>query len=223
MLLPYFILIAGSLLSPPTSACELAAEQSEQSVESPVRLTRSVTAMETHKVVPDVIPVGPAAVLTVTYPGGVTVDGGAELTPTQVKEQPQLSWAAESGALYTVVMTDPDAPSRADPKFGEWRHWLLVNVPGTDLAAGDAVSEFVGSGPPKGTGLHRYVFLVYKQPGKITVDEALRKTKNQAKGREKWSVSKFAEQHNLGAPVAGNLYQAQWDDYVPQLYKQFND
>ena len=45
----------------------------------------------------------------------------------------------------------------------------------------------------------------------------------QAKGREKWRVAKFAEEHGLGAPVAGNLYQAQWDDYVPQLYKQFTD
>ena len=33
------------------------------------------------------------------------MDGGAELTPTQVKDQPQLSWQAEPDALYTVVMT----------------------------------------------------------------------------------------------------------------------
>ncbi|KAF8414558.1 hypothetical protein L210DRAFT_3434826, partial [Boletus edulis BED1] len=26
---------------------------------------------------------------------------------------------------YTLVMTDPDAPSRSDPKMGEWRHWLV--------------------------------------------------------------------------------------------------
>ena len=40
-----------------------------------------------------------------TYPSGVKVDGGAELKPTEVKEQPQLSWETEPGALYTVVMT----------------------------------------------------------------------------------------------------------------------
>lgn len=181
------------------------------------------TAMETHDVVPGVIPAAPTSLLTVTYPAGVTVNGGAELTPTQVKDVPQLSWTVETGALYTVVMTDPDAPSRKEPKFSEWRHWLVTDVPGSDVASGDVISDYVGSGPPLETGLHRYVLLVYKQPGKLTVDESLRKTKNQANGREKWSVQKFAEQHGLGTPVAGNLFQAQWDEYVPQLYKQFTD
>ena len=28
-------------------------------------------------------------------------------------------------ASYTLVMTDPDAPSRDDPKFGPFRHWVV--------------------------------------------------------------------------------------------------
>lgn len=48
--------------------------------------------------------------------------------------------------------TDPDAPSRENPKFGEWQHWLVGNVSGNDLAGGETLSEYVGSGPPKGTG-----------------------------------------------------------------------
>lgn len=41
-----------------------------------------------------------------------------------------------------------------------------------------------------------------------------------ADNREKFSIAKFAKKYNLGNPVAGNLYQAQYDDYVPLLYKQ---
>ena len=47
---------------------------------------------------------------------------------------------------------DPDAPSRADPKFREWQHWLVVNVPGTDVAKGDTLAAYVGSGPGKDSG-----------------------------------------------------------------------
>ncbi len=47
---------------------------------------------------------------------------------------------------------DPDAPSRAEPKFREWQHWLVANVPGNDVTKGDHLAEYVGSGPPKGTG-----------------------------------------------------------------------
>ena len=32
------------------------------------------------------------------------------------------------------------------------------------------LSGYVGAGPPKGTGLHRYVFMIYKQKAKQTFD-----------------------------------------------------
>lgn len=35
-----------------------------------------------------------------------------------------------------------------------------------------------------------------------------------------FSIRKFAEKYKLGDPIAGNFYQAQYDDYVPILYKQ---
>lgn len=97
---------------------------------------------------------------------------GKELTPTQVKDKPQVTWDAEKGAYYTLMMVDPDAPSRENHPFREVRHWLVFNIPESAIKSGDHVSEYRGSGPPKGTGLHRYVFLVFKQPnGRIEHDE----------------------------------------------------
>ncbi|EDS33459.1 phosphatidylethanolamine-binding protein 2 [Culex quinquefasciatus] len=116
-------------------------------------------------------------------------------------------------------MTDPDAPSRKEPTYREWHHWLVGNIPGADVAKGETLSEYVGSGPPEGTGLHRYVFLVYKQNGKLSFDEP-RLTNRSGDNRGGFSIAKFAEKYKLGNPVAGNFYQAQWDDYVPILYKQ---
>ena len=34
-------------------------------------------------------------------------------------------------------MTDPDAPSRANPKAGEWNHWLVINIPGNKTEMGE--------------------------------------------------------------------------------------
>ncbi|XP_055917009.1 protein D3 [Eupeodes corollae] len=176
-------------------------------------------AMEKHQVVPDVIPVAPKEVLTIRYDSGVLVDQGNVLTPTQVKNQPTVDWNAESSALYTLCMTDPDAPSRKEPKYREWHHWLVGNIPGKDISKGEVLSAYIGSGPPKGTGLHRYVFLVYKQSGKLAFDEKkLPNTSGDDRGCFK--IQNFVEKYNLGTPVAGNLYQAEYDDYVPILYKQ---
>ena len=42
----------------------------------------------------------------INYPSGVSVDLGNELTPTQVKDEPQqVEWPVESGAYYTLCMT----------------------------------------------------------------------------------------------------------------------
>lgn len=178
--------------------------------------------MEKHQVVPDVICVAPQEVAEVCYPSGVKVDQGNELTPTQVKDQPTVKWQADGNALYTVCMTDPDAPSRKEPTYREWHHWLVGNVPGNDIFKGEVLSAYIGSGPPPNTGLHRYVFLIYKQPGKLTFDEPrLPNTSGDKRGC--FSIQKFAEKYKLGDPVAGNLYQAQYDDYVPILYKQLGE
>lgn len=75
--------------------------------------------MEKHQVVPDVIPVAPTEVAKVSYDTGVTVQEGNELTPRQVKDVPKVEWNADANTLYTLCMTDPDAPSRQTPTFRE--------------------------------------------------------------------------------------------------------
>ena len=41
-------------------------------------------------------------------------------------------------------------------------------------------------------------------------------------GRPNFKARDFAAKHKLGNPVAGNFYQAEWDDYVPKLYAQMS-
>ncbi|XP_058812164.1 protein D2-like [Topomyia yanbarensis] len=178
-----------------------------------------VRDFKSHKIVPDVIPVPPSSLLQVNYPGDQTVNLGNILMPKQVKDIPEVQWTAEPNTYYVLCMTDPDAPSRTTPKFREWHHWLVVNIPGTDLERGEILSEYIGAAPPKKTGLHRYVFLVYQQDGRLSFNEP-RLSNRSSQGRGKFSIQKFSEKYQLGVPVAGNFFQAQFDDYVPKLYRQ---
>ncbi|XP_043924258.1 phosphatidylethanolamine-binding protein 1 [Protopterus annectens] len=165
----------------------------------------------------------PAHPLVVKYAGVEIDELGKVLTPTQVKDRPiSISWeGCSSDKLYTICMTDPDAPSRKNPKFREWHHFLVANVKGNDISTGCVMSDYVGSGPPQGSGLHRYVWLVYEQPGEIKCDERVLSNRS-GDHRGKFSVANFAKKYGLGAPVAGTCYQAEWDDYVPKLYEQLS-
>ncbi|XP_078688249.1 uncharacterized protein LOC144920176 isoform X5 [Branchiostoma floridae x Branchiostoma belcheri] len=177
-------------------------------------------AFRQHDIVPDVVDAAPTIAAEVTYnvtDEDVSVDFGNVLTPTQVKSPPQVMWPVEDGALYTLVMTDPDAPSRANPRLREFHHWLVGNIPGNEIQDGETLSQYIGSAPPRGRGLHRYVFLVYKQPGTLEFDERRLGNTSMAH-RSRFHTREFATKYNLGDPVAGNFYQAEWDDWVPRLY-----
>ncbi|OWK14367.1 PEBP1 [Cervus elaphus hippelaphus] len=156
--------------------------------------------------------------------------------PVEVKNRPtSITWdGLDPGKLYTLVLTDPDAPSRKDPKYRqvgerwgvaghplEWHHFLVVNMKGNDIGSGTVLSDYVGSGPPKGTGLHRYVWLVYEQKGPLKCDEPILSNRS-GDHRGKFKVASFRKKYELGTPVAGTCYQAEWDDYVPKLYEQLS-
>ncbi|KAH9369532.1 hypothetical protein HPB48_019677 [Haemaphysalis longicornis] len=115
----------------------------------------------------------------------------------------------------------PDAPSRENPRYREWHHWLVVNVPGTTVANGEILSEYIGACPPRGTGLHRYVIVVYKQPERLTCDEK-RLTAHSGERRCNFKIRDFAKKYHLGAPVSANFYLAEYDEHVPKIYDQLS-
>ncbi|CAO1419095.1 unnamed protein product [Diamesa tonsa] len=176
---------------------------------------------EKESVVPDILDDYPVSVLNVSYTSGVKADLGNVLTPTQVKDQPTIQWEAKENSFYTLLMTDPDASSRAEPKFREVRHWLVVNIKGSDVSSGETKFQFVGTGAPKGSGLHRYVFLLFEQlNGKQEFDLPI-VTNRSREGRLSTNTRNLIKDYNLRLE-AGNFYQAEWDEYVPILQAQLS-
>jgi len=189
------------------------------------------------EIIPDVVDSEPQQTLMVKYTVGddqYSLDKyGQELTPTQVQNQPVLSVASgvSTDKQYTVILTDPDAADREKHEYREWVHLVVVNVPVVkqeddsflfDTASGETVIEYIGSAPPPETGLHRYTFLVYEQTKAITVSECgqakLIAKGGKGEGRPKWKARTFASNNGLDTLVAGNFYQAQYDDFVPKIY-----
>lgn len=124
----------------------------------------------------------------------------------------------------------------------------MGNIPEENVAKGEILAEYVGPAPPKDTGKHRYVFLIYKQnQGAITFDERRLSTwwinvvphciaydrmfdntsfissdYRDGSQRKRFSIKKFAEKYNLEGPIAGNFMLAEYDDNVPLYHKHLN-
>ncbi|XP_030371721.1 protein D2 [Scaptodrosophila lebanonensis] len=179
--------------------------------------TEVTKIMRNLDVIPDLIDEGPQEFLNVTYSGNIEADKGIELQPIQVRDQPMVSWPAAQDSYYTLLMVDPDVPSRYSPTLKEYLHWLVVNIPDNQLNLGDVRAGYMGSMPPEGSGLHRYVFLLYKQPEYMKF-KIPTMAKHNTLDRPKFNTKQFAELYMLGAPVAGNFYTAAWSKDVPNLY-----
>lgn len=95
----------------------------------------------------------------------------------------------------------------------------VVNIPGSSkVSDGETLTEYIGSAPPKSSGLHRYVFVLYKQPEKTKFKEPHHSNTDGNRGN--FSTKKFAANYNLGKPMAGNFFQAEFDDSVPAIHKR---
>jgi len=159
--------------------------------------------MDLHKVVPDVVDsFTKQFALDISY-GSHHVSQGNELNPTSAAHRPTVNYQGKEDYLYTLAMVDPDAPSRENPKVREWRHWVVVNIPGKDVSQGDVLSSYAPPTPPKGTGLHRYVFVLYEQQDTLNIDPL------DDNARGKWRLREFAKKHHIGTPVALNFFLAQ--------------
>lgn len=63
--------------------------------------------------------------------------------------------------LLPSATADPDAPSRAKPIRREFLHFLVGNIPGNDVSKGDILFDYIGAGPPQGTGKHNLLVQIF--------------------------------------------------------------
>ncbi|KAH7957328.1 protein D2 [Rhipicephalus sanguineus] len=170
----------------------------------PTKSLSAATLGAMEALVPDVIPKPAKQVLAVKFKNGVEAHMGNTLTCDQTSAAPEsISFKGPSSAFYTVVMVDPDAPSRSSARLRYWRHWLVLNVPNScDVKAGDTVTQYAGPSPPKGTGPHRYALIVYSQgTNRITERDA-----SVPDARGMFNLNHFVTQNKLGDPLAVNYF-----------------
>ncbi|KAF6140597.1 hypothetical protein GIB67_013890 [Kingdonia uniflora] len=160
--------------------------------------------------------------ITVTY-SNRQVFNSQELLPSSVTIKPRVQvqgGCADMRSFFTLLMIDPDVPGPSDPYLREHLHWIVTDIPGTtDATFGksfflcnliplrddmrDRGRELVSYDIPKPSiGIHRYVFVVFKQRRRL-------QTLIPPSSRDNFSTRNFSEENNLGQPVAALFFNAQ--------------
>ncbi|KAF5445484.1 hypothetical protein F2P56_034531 [Juglans regia] len=164
-------------------------------------MSTSVDPLIVGRVIGDVVDMFvPTANMSV-YFGPKHVTNGCDVKPSAATNPPKMTLSGNSDELYTLVMTDPDAPSPSEPSMREWVHWIVVDIPGgKNPTRGKEILPYVGPRPP--IGIHRYILVLFRQRAPLGhVD--------QPTSRANFSTRIFAGQLDLGLPVATVYFNSQ--------------
>ncbi|KAL1938723.1 hypothetical protein VTO73DRAFT_11326 [Trametes versicolor] len=187
-------------------------------------LSSIVAALEREQIIPDVLPetlaFTPSVLFSVVYPNGAEVNLGNAMTVADTQDEPELRLAALNGpwddsaspeASYTLAMLDPDAPSRDEPIYRTFRHWLITGLkspPVTSNAADalnalkshPATTPYRPPGPRPNSGLHRYIFLLFQEPASaepFVVPQGQPEYGAALEERRSWNPVTFASKYGL--------------------------
>ncbi|KAA1479223.1 PEBP-like protein [Dentipellis sp. KUC8613] len=189
-------------------------------------LTAVRSALSRVALIPDVLPptFTPSLFFSVVYPSGTEVLLGNVLTPAETSDEPAISlvpmtipteqaWSTGSSdkeASYTLVMLDPDAPTRAEPMYRSFRHWVVTGLkpplPGGSRVASQAAlhskaatTPYRPPGPRPASGQHRYTFLLFEEPTgeAFEIPKGAPEYGATLEERRSWDAVKFGEQYGL--------------------------
>ena len=159
----------------------------------------------------------PSAFVTLSYASKhKTVDLGNRIKPKKVTSPPifniDVSAIAPSRTLsnttYTLVLSDPDATSRAEPVMAQMCHWIVTNLtlpfqssnsdqapdwPSSSFSLRESenngieeIMPYIPPTPPPKTGYHRYVFVLLAP----VMEEDMQRELTKPRARPHWGYGK---------------------------------
>ncbi|KAK2515576.1 hypothetical protein Q9233_014089 [Columba guinea] len=136
----------------------------------------------------------------------VPVYYGNMVTPSEASSPPAVSYEADKGSLWTLLLTNPDR---------------VTNIPGNDMQSGKEICHYLPPFPAMGTGYHRFIFLLFKQDHRIDSSEDVRPTPcHRLKLRTLSSFDLYRKHEDAMTPAGLAFQQCQWDSCVSWVSHQ---
>lgn len=182
-----------------------------------------------NKVVPDLVPdLGPTSPLTITIDSTLVVEPGLPVRPWKLDNPPRITFQPFSHpsqptpgdpnptGLNTLLLVDPDTPSPESQSFSQRLHYLKTDIPLSILTGETDLSSDIGRtlvpweppAPERGSGRHRYIFLLLLQPSPFTSTSTI------TPRRENFDFRRFLSDNGFtnNSIVGINLFRSNWDE-----------
>ena len=144
--------------------------------------------------------------LIVNY-GKIQVKQGNFIDVYRSIHKPSIQYSFIKNTYYCLLMVDMDSPNKTNPIYKYWLHWMIINIhcqknlisnynliTNYDLINeyiyGQTIMQYTEPTPEKDTGPHRFIFLLYKQPQKLNLN-------NNLPSRKKFNLKIFVNKYNL--------------------------
>lgn len=149
----------------------------------------------------------------------VPVFRGNFVTPSESAEAPDVSFEAADNTLWTLLMTNPDGHLLEND--AEYVHWMVGNIPGNRVGEGEVLVDYLAPFPARGTGYQRYVFVLFKQEGRITFDAEQQQLPCDSLSERTFRTLEFYKKlQDVITPVGLGFFQSRWDQSVQQTFHQ---
>ncbi|CAG4990147.1 unnamed protein product [Parnassius apollo] len=141
---------------------------------------------------------------------------GNVIKPAEALEKPLVTYESNENSLWTLVLTNLDGHLTENDK--EYVHWLVANIPSNSMEQGDTIVEYLHPFPLKGTGYHRYVFVLYKQNEKVSYDLQKVTLNSPLEDRTFYTRDWYQKYQDNITPVGLAFYQSDWDHTVKDYF-----
>lgn len=145
------------------------------------------------------------------------VNRGNVIKPSEAEAVPEVAYVSEPNSLWTLILTNPDG--HLTENDAEYVHWFVGNIPGNDISQGEVVWSYLRPFPPRGTGYHRFVFILYKQDKRMDYTQLKKEGPClQLEERTFRTLDFYRERQEDITPAGLAFFQSDWDMSVSDFF-----
>lgn len=148
----------------------------------------------------------------------VEANDGSTLDPRNTENPPVISFITIAGSqtYYTLILLNPDVP-----QLREFVHWVVVNIPGNDVTAGQTVCPYLPACPLFAAGKQRYFFLLYEQD-KFYSRQDIVEAQQYFSPRYELKASDWVLKKGVGVPIGCNGFQCEWTSFCDHIHEKIS-